>query len=85
MGDDSINIADDVTALHRRTLDLFGAIMQLADFPLRNGDPGGPHASAESNIWPEGVADSITVDNAETRLYENAVFQSFPARWTDCM
>lgn len=27
----------------------------------------------------------ITVDDAEARLYENAVFQSFSTRWTDCM
>lgn len=85
MRDDSINIADDVTALHQRMLDLFGAIVQVADFSLGNGDTGGPHAFAESDVWPEGIVDSITVDNAETRLYENAVFQSFPTKWTDCM
>lgn len=80
--DDSINIVEDLTALHRHILDLLGALMHVAKFSLRNCDPRGPHSSADSDVWLEG--DSITVDNADTKVYENAVFQSFPTCWTDC-
>ena len=80
--DDSINIVEDVTALHQHILDLLGALMHVANFSLRNCDPRGPHGSADNDVWLEG--DSITVDNADTRVYKNAVFQSFPMCWTDC-
>lgn len=81
--DDSINIVEDVTVLHQHTLHLLSALIQVAEFPLRNSDLHGPHDFAHNNTWQGG--DSITFDNAEMRVYENAVFQSFPMCWTHCM
>lgn len=81
--DDTINIVEDVTALRQHTLHLLDALVQVAEFSLGNGNPRGPHDFAHNDAWLEGG--SITFDSAETRVYENAVFQSFPRCWTDCM
>ena len=81
--DDSINIVEDVTVLRQHTSHLLGALIEVAEFSLENGNSRGLHDSVDNNAWLQG--DNITVDHAETRMYENAVFQSFPRDWTDCM
>lgn len=81
--DDSINIVEDVTVLRQHTSHLLGALIEVAEFSLGNSNSRGPHDSVDNNASLQG--DNITVDNAGTRVYENAVFQSFPRDWTECM
>lgn len=59
--DDSINILEDVTVLHQHTLHLLSALIQVAEFPLRNSDLHGPMTLLTTTPGKRGTVLHLTM------------------------